>query len=401
MERKLTARRSAFSLVGLGLSAALLACSLFPSSAGSTPTPTAAISAAGTAREIKNGESASGRLKAGGVEIYSVKVAEGEALKLDIDVEGDPNAVQVSVADSTGKEITTQRSASGRRLTVITDPLTAGDYTVTLTTDGSDELPYVITVSTGDPAVLSTSETPAGPEATPTTETSAVLATPSGSSAAADAGTGQTACDHPYFPMRVGSTWTYKASSAEASFTSIMTITSVTGDAESAEAVMNMTVDDLVITYHWTCTRTGGLQSFDYAMSGLAGSAGASSDVSGEGVFLPPADQLVSNATWTYSTNGTMTMDAGGVSMSGSSSHTATNTVAGFVASADVGGVTYGDIMTVLSEETTTVSFAGVDTPALATRTTLEFAKGIGLISSASAGDAGYSGMDLISYSIP
>ena len=234
MERKLTARRSAFSLVGLGLSAALLACSLFPSSAGSTPTPTAAISAAGTAREIKNGESASGRLKAGGVEIYSVKVAEGEALKLDIDVEGDPNAVQVSVADSTGKEITTQRSASGRRLTVITDPLTAGDYTVTLTTDGSDELPYVITVSTGDPAVLGTSETPTGPEATPTAPSGNVVLTPGSSSAAADAGTGQTACDHPYFPMRVGSTWVYKHTS-ETSFTSTMAVTAVTGDAESAQ----------------------------------------------------------------------------------------------------------------------------------------------------------------------
>ncbi len=401
MERTFTARRSAFSLVGLALSAALLACSLFPSSAGATPTPTAAISAAGTAREIKNGESASGRLKAGGVEIYSVKVSEGEALKLDIDVEGDPNAVKVGVADSTGKEITTQRSASGKRLTVITDPLTAGDYTVTLTTDGTDELPYVLTVATGDPAVLGASATPVGPEATPTTGSSAVVGTPGTSSAAADAGTGQTACDHPYFPMRTGATWVYKATSSEASFTTTMAVTSVTGDAESAEAEMTMTLEDLVITYHWVCTRTGGLQSFDYALSGLSSASGASSDVTGEGVFLPPADQLVVNGTWTYSSSGTMTMEAGGASMSGSATNTANNTVAGFVASVDVAGGTVNDVMTVLSEQTTQVSFGGIDTPAMATRSTLEFAKGIGLVSSASAGDAGYSNMELLSYTIP
>lgn len=394
------ARRSAFSLVGLAMSTALLACSLFPNSTASTPTPTAAISAAGTAREIQNGESASGRLKAGGVEIYSVKVAEGEALKLDIDVEGDPNAVQVSVADATGKEITTQRSSSGKRLTVITDPLTAGDYTVTLTTDGSDEIPYVLTVATGDPVVLGAGETPASPDATATPGSSAVVGTPGTNSAAADAGTGQTACDHPYFPMRVGSTWVYNLIS-ETTFTSTMVVTAVTGDTESAEATMTMTFEDVVATYHWTCTRTGGLQSFDYSMAGLSGAAGASSDISGEGVFLLPADQLVPNATWTYSTSGTMTMEMGGSSMSGSMVNTANNTVAGVGGTIDFAGGTLSDILTVLSEESIQISFAGVDTPTMDTRSTLEFAKGIGLISSASAGDGVYSSMELVSYTIP
>ena len=124
--------------------------------------------------------------------------------------------------------------------------------------------------------------------------------------------------------------------------------------------------------------------------------------ITGEGVFLPPLDQLVTNATWTYSSSGTMTMDAGGASISGSATNTANNTVAGFLASTDfAGGGTFVDVMSVLSEQTTKVSFGGVDTPAVATRTTLEFAKGIGLISAASAGDAGYSSMELISYTIP
>ena len=136
-------------------------------------------------------------------------------------------------------------------------------------------------------------------------------------------------------------------------------------------------------------------------MGGIGGAIGAVTETTGEGVFLPSEDQLITNATWTYSSNGTMSMDAGGVSMEGSSAMTAVDTVVGLDGQTDVQATTLGGIMTVLNEQTVEINFGGVATPATETRSTLMFARGIGLVSSASAGDGIYSSSTLVSYSIP
>jgi len=211
---------------------------------------------------------------------------------------------------------------------------------------------------------------------------------------------GQTACDHPYFPMRPGATWTYDFLSAEYSGQYTMVIDSVTGDRESAQATMTANFAELVITYNWTCTRAGGVQSFDYAMGGATGGGLAASNITGEGYFLIPADQLVTNASWTYSSAGEMTMDISGQSLSGSTTSNTTHTVAGVGGSYDYQGATLTDVVVILSEQITSVSMAGIETPGVETTSTLEFARGIGLISSASGGEYP-SSMTLVSHNIP
>jgi hypothetical protein len=75
---------------------------------------------------------------------------------------------------------------------------------------------------------------------------------------------GQTACDHPYFPMRPGATWTYQTDTG--SFT--WTVDSVEGTPESATAVMTFNVADVSGTYNWTCTAAGGLVSYATTLAG-------------------------------------------------------------------------------------------------------------------------------------
>ena len=67
----------------------------------------------------------------------------------------------------------------------------------------------------------------------------------------------------------------------------------------------------------------------------------------------------------------------------------------------DFDGQTYSDTLTVLSEQTTSVTFSGVSTPPSKITSTLEFVRGIGLISSAAAGEGISSSSTLVSYTIP
>ncbi|HRF50455.1 MAG TPA: hypothetical protein PLC98_22705, partial [Anaerolineales bacterium] len=147
-------RRLVFSGVALAIGLSILACSLIPGSGGGTATPipgaTAVSSAAGSSRELRSGEAATGRLAANSAEVFSVKVQEGQALRLELDVEGKADDLAVGVADSTGKLIATQSAVTGKRLTVVTGPLAAGDYTVTVTNTGATEAGYTVTATTGD-----------------------------------------------------------------------------------------------------------------------------------------------------------------------------------------------------------------------------------------------------------
>jgi len=402
-----SSQRLAYGVVALAIGASMLACSLIPGSGATvgTPTPipgaTTSSSAAGSSRELRSGEAATGRLAANSAEVFSVKVEEGQALRLELDVEGKADDLTVGVADGTGKVIATQSSVTGKRLTVVTGPLAAGDYTVTVTNTGASEAGYTVTATTGDAetvGVLPVSEeeaaataVAAGSDPTPTT---GEISGPAGGDV------GQTACDHPYFPMRPGATWIYDFVSAEYSGQYTMVIDSVTGDRESAQATMTANFAELVITYSWTCTRAGGVQSFDYAMGAATGGGLAASNMTGEGYFLVPADQLVTNASWTYSSAGEMTMEVSGQSLSGSTTSNTTQTVAGVGGSYDYQGATLTDVVVILSEQITSVSMAGIETPGVETTSTLEFARGIGLISSASGGEYP-SSMTLVSHNIP
>ncbi|HKZ70702.1 MAG TPA: hypothetical protein VJ020_11520, partial [Anaerolineales bacterium] len=64
----------------------------------------------------------------------------------------------------------------------------------------------------------------------------------------------QSACDHPYFPMRPGATWTY-SSSEGSGYT--WTVNSVSGDLSNATASVTISFETGSITYDWACTPEG------------------------------------------------------------------------------------------------------------------------------------------------
>jgi hypothetical protein len=106
----------------------------------------------------------------------------------------------------------------------------------------------------------------------------------------------QSACDHPYFPMRAGSSWTF----SDGENTLMWEVTSIEGDMDQATAGLRITIDDVVIEHVWNCTAGEGMASFEYASLGVAPTdiEMTLENQTLEGVFLLPADQLVPGASW-------------------------------------------------------------------------------------------------------
>jgi hypothetical protein len=141
----------------------------------------------------------------------------------------------------------------------------------------------------------------------------------------------QTACDHPYLPLRTGSTWTYSGSEGE----QVWEVLEVQGDLNNATANMRITVDDVAIDYTWNCTAGEGIASFDLASLGAAqlGTELILEQKSAEGQFLLPADEMSLGATWEMKMESTLqfSQDVGGetIAVSGDMSTLQTNTVVG------------------------------------------------------------------------
>jgi hypothetical protein len=105
----------------------------------------------------------------------------------------------------------------------------------------------------------------------------------------------QTACDHPYFPLRAGATWSY----ASEGYSFTWTIPSVTGDLSSATASILMSFEGGSTTFEWTCTSEG-VFAYDVG-SFTADTLGtfANFRVTGQtGARFPSAEQLESAASW-------------------------------------------------------------------------------------------------------
>jgi len=137
-----------------------------------------------------------------------------------------------------------------------------------------------------------------------------------GSGSWGESGSGQqTACDHPYFPMRTGSTWTF----VNGADTMVWVITDVQGDLDNASAMMTNTIDNVVIEYKWDCSSENGLSSFDFASLGIQdlGTEVTMDNMVLEGTFLLPADQLELGAAWNLVLDGVLNIsqEAGGQTM--------------------------------------------------------------------------------------
>jgi hypothetical protein len=113
-------------------------------------------------------------------------------------------------------------------------------------------------------------DTPA-PEATPAEQPTQPEAQPTLGPTGDDIGAyqSQTACDHPYFPLREGATWTFSSESGPQTWT----VTSVSGDETNATADMAIDMAEVSVTYHWTCSPEG-IVSYDFGNISVPGAEG-------------------------------------------------------------------------------------------------------------------------------
>jgi len=123
----------------------------------------------------------------------------------------------------------------------------------------------------------------------------------------------QTACDHPYFPLREGASWVYYDPSDIYYYH--WDVESVTGDLQNANAVMKVYINEYSepteeqkqastqLTYNWVCSASEGIVSFDMAtlkVSDMGEEAFTLTmeNIEGEGVMIPPAERLTPGYSW-------------------------------------------------------------------------------------------------------
>lgn len=222
--------------------------------------------------------------------------------------------------------------------------------------------------------------------------------TPTPSGGSGTGGVGQTACDHPYLPMRPGATWTYNTSEGQTTWA----ITSVTGNAQSANAVMTFTAADIQGTYNWTCTADGGLVSYDFgSFTGVGLGTVVNMEVSNaSGVWLPPANLLTPGYSWAnaYETSFSVTIPDSGEGSALSS----TNENASVTGTEPVtfGGQTFEGLqISRTGTQSFQITIGGFSGPgqAVPINSTMVLARGVGIISTVDSGNA----TQLVSYSLP
>jgi hypothetical protein len=324
---------------------------------------------------------------------YQVSDAEGEAIK-------------GAVEESAGTYLA---ALTEEQLRAILEAIQA--YVDNGTTAELERIQALATPETLATAVAVIQTTPSGPQATPapgeatpapgeaTPEPGATPGT--GASPQPTAGSladypAQTACDHPYFPLRQGATWTY--SSEFGNYT--WTVTDVTGDLDNATATLQMAFTEGTLTYHWNCSSEG-VVSYDYGNMAVSGAEGAMDFeiISTEGAFLLPADQMEAGASWTHSYEVQMSMpgEAGGLTVT---SQTAQQFTASGVETMESEAGSF-ETLRVDGTATFTISFPGLPATNSDSSSTYWLAYGVGMIraDSTSAGES--SSSVLVSYSIP
>lgn len=228
--------------------------------------------------------------------------------------------------------------------------------------------------------------------------------TSAGNGWGASQSTAQSACDHPYFPMRAGSTWSY----SDGANTLTWEVVEVQGDLERATAQMRATIGDVTIDYTWDCAANEGLASFDFANVGFApgGIEMTIEQQGGDGVFLLPADQLQPGESWTMNVDSTFafvqTTGDSDIEVAGEMSNEQQNTVLSTnpVTFEDqtVDGVQFEQISTIAM--TMTVLGSAVD-QTINGSGIFELGRGIGMVSQSNSTDLGTSTMELVSYFVP
>ena len=205
----------------------------------------------------------------------------------------------------------------------------------------------------------------------------------------------QTACDHPYFPLRQGAQWNYSYDGTPATWN----VVAVSGDRTAATATVVMTFESGSITYKWDCGADGifHYQTGVFDFSELGGSIEIELS-SRSGSPLPPPEAFVPGATWTSAYTMSMTMSAEGATFDITNDIEETYT-AGELQERTTALGTFEVIPITSIGTVTTTSFGGAFTNT--SNSTCWFAVGIGWLgcTTVSAGETSVS--ELLSYSIP
>lgn len=218
-------------------------------------------------------------------------------------------------------------------------------------------------------------------------------------------GGGATACDHPFWPMRPGATWSFTSPDGPLTWT----IESVTGESSQANAVMVFTAGEVTGTYNWQCDASG-IASFDFGQISST-EFGTISDFAvtrSSGVWLPPARLLTVGYAWAlaydYTAQFGLDVSAPGGSgldtVSATSSVTQNNTVTGLSAVTFSGNSFQGVQIAREHFQTVQMQMAGISVPPTQFTDTgsWELARGIGPVRWT---DTSSGVTELVSYSIP
>jgi hypothetical protein len=203
------------------------------------------------------------------------------------------------------------------------------------------------------------------------------------------------ACDHPYFPLRTGATWTYATSDG----TMTWNVTSAGGSAASASATMDFSFQDFTSTVHWGCGPEG-VTSYDFGSFSGTGFDDAFSleVVDSSGAWFPDPDLMVPGYSWSNNYTMNMTTAFEGASFSVSSATSQSWTVTGRET------VSFGgeerDALRIDGTLTTTTTAADfpVPIPTMTTSETFWLVEGVGIVRFSTSTEGYSSSAELTGY---
>lgn len=214
----------------------------------------------------------------------------------------------------------------------------------------------------------------------------------------------QSACDHPYMPLREGATWTYDTGDGSYSWE----VTSVEGDLQEATAEVVVTLDEITLNYVWNCAEGQGISSMDFASQGLTSSFPEMTIevTSGEGEFLLPPEEMTPGASWDSSYEQEMTFAVGEGDAQIEASGTMTTEQTNTVLSADpvtAAGVTVDGVqIEQISNLNILLDMMGQSVEQAQTLTSVyELGRGVGIMRQSVETEFGPSNVELTSFFIP
>jgi hypothetical protein len=207
----------------------------------------------------------------------------------------------------------------------------------------------------------------------------------------------ETACDHPYMPLRTGSSWTY----ATPDGTTTWSVTSASGSSDSAEAMMEIALAGASMTAHWNCSAAG-IVSYDFGSLSVSslGEVANMEVVESSGAFLPAADLLAPGYSWPDNYTVTMHVSAEGSELDLTTTSSGTWTAVG-METVTVPAGTFEALRVDGTNNITMSGFMGMEPVTINVNSSHWYAEGVGMVRYTVSSEGTDSGGQLTSYTVP